>query len=396
MKPAERVERVPPSGIRRFFELAEQMDDVISLGVGEPDFDTPWNIRNATIQSLENGFTNYTSNQGLQELRDTLSEYLNEKYDLNYDPGDELLVTTGVSEGMDLAMRALINPGDGVLIPDPCYISYVPTARMAGGTVNRIPTTPENNFKIQPDQLREILDEDDKILCLNYPANPTGSTYGRDRLEAIAKIVNEHDLLVISDEIYGDLTFEKDHVPIAGLEDLRDRTLLLNGFSKAYAMTGFRVGYAAGPSDLIATMNKIHQYTMLCAPTPAQFGAIEALLNGERPMKNMREEYRKRRDLVVHRFRRMGFDCVEPEGSFYAFPSVESTGLDSRTFCEDLLEEKKVAAVPGPAFGSAGEGHIRVSFATDREQLTEALNRIESFVEDLAETPTSSEPATGT
>lgn len=384
---SELVGELEPSGIRDFFELVMGMDDVISLGVGEPDFDTPWHIRNSAIQSLEDGYTNYTSNKGLRELRDTLADHLSDEHDLPYDPESELLVTTGVSEAMDLAMRALINPGDGVLIPDPCYISYVPTARMAGGEVTRLRTDPGSEFKITPRQIEDAVDENTKILCLNYPANPTGVTYGTDRLEAIGEVVREQDLIVISDEIYSNLTFESDHVPLATIPDLRDRTLTLDGFSKAYAMTGFRVGYVAGPEDVVSTMNKIHQYTMLCAPTPSQFGAIEALLNGERAVKNMREEYRHRRDLVVHRFRTMGLDCVEPEGSFYAFPSIESTGLDSTTFCEELLEEKKVATVPGPAFGDSGAGHIRISFATDRERLTEALNRIESFVESTATTP---------
>lgn len=375
------VDELKPSGIRDFFELVMGMDDVISLGVGEPDFATPWHIRNAAIQSLEDGYTNYTSNKGLQELRDTLADHLRGRHDLDYDPDDELLITTGVSEALNLAMRALLNPGDEVLIPTPSYISYVPTARMAGANVTILETDTENDFQIQPEQIDRAVGKNTKILCLNYPSNPTGSSYEREDLDPLAETIIENDLIVVSDEIYSDLTFEFNHTPIATLDDMQDRTVLLDGFSKAYAMTGFRVGYAAGPADIVSTMTKIHQYTMLSAPTQSQFAAIEALLNGERSVKNMREEYGKRRDLVVHRFRNMGLDCFEPQGSFYAFPSIKPTGMTSQNFCETLLEEKKVATVPGVAFGASGEGHIRVSFATDRDRLNEALNRIENFVE---------------
>jgi aminotransferase len=379
------VGELEPSGIRDFFEMVMGMDDVISLGVGEPDFVTPWHIRNSAIQSLENGQTNYTSNKGLGELRETLSDHLQEKHDLSYSPEKELLITTGVSEAMDLAMRALINPGDEVLIPSPSYISYVPTARMAGGSVNLIETASEDEFRLEPSTLADAISPESKILCLNYPANPTGATYSKQTLEAIGDIVKSNDLLVISDEIYSDLTFEQNHVSLASIPGLSDRTILLDGFSKAYAMTGFRVGYAAGPDDLISTMTKIHQYTMLSAPTPSQFAAIEALINGDRAVKNMREEYRQRRDLVVHRLRGMDLKCVEPDGGFYAFPSIETTGLNSRTFCESLLEEEKVAVVPGSAFGDSGEGHIRLSFATDRDRLNKALNRMEEFINSCSE-----------
>ncbi len=374
------IDELQPSGIRDFFEMVTDMDDVISLGVGEPDFVTPWHIRNSAIQSLENGHTNYTSNKGLAELRETLSDHLREKHRLNYDPEEELLVTTGVSEAMDLSMRAVLNPGETVIIPSPSYISYGPTVRMAGGEVRAIKTTPENEFRLDLDKLRHAAGPETKLLCLNYPANPTGTTYSRQTLESIGEIVKSNDLLVVSDEIYSDLTFEKDHVSLAAIPGLRDRTILLDGFSKAYAMTGFRVGYAAGPGDLIGTMTKIHQYTMLSSPTPSQFAAIEALINGGRAVKHMRKEYRKRRDKVVHRLRNMGLECVGPDGGFYAFPSVEPTGLEARTFCETLLEEEAVAVVPGTAFGEGGEGHVRLSFATDRERLNEALNRIKRFV----------------
>lgn len=376
------VRELKPSGIRDFFELVMGMDDVISLGVGEPDFSTPWNISEAAIQSLEDGLTNYTSNKGLGELRDTLAEFLETRHDLTYDPDDELLITTGVSEALDLAMRALINPGDEVLIPSPCYVSYVPTARMAGASVKAIPTSPETGFRLTPDCLAKASGEDAKILCLNYPSNPTGVSYTEAELEGLAEVIVDRDLLVVSDEIYGQLTFNHDHTPMPTVPELRERTILLDGFSKAYAMTGFRVGFAAGPSNLIKTMTKIHQYTMLCAPTPSQFAAIEALINGERSVKNMRQEYEKRRDLVVHRFRKMGLSCVEPEGSFYAFPSIEATGLPAQKFCKRLLNAKKVATVPGDAFGEAGQGHIRISFATDREDLQEALDRIEAFLDE--------------
>lgn len=374
------VRELEPSGIRDFFELVMGMDDVISLGVGEPDFSTPWNISNAAIKSLEDGYTNYTSNKGLEELRDTLAEFLGTQRDLSYDPDDEILITTGVSEALDLAMRALINPGDEVLIPTPCYVSYEATARMAGASVTTIPTTPETEFRLTPDRLDRVASADSKILCINYPANPTGASYTETQLEALGEVISEKNLLVISDEIYGQLTFNTEHTPLPSVPGLRDRTILVDGFSKSYAMTGFRVGYAAGPPEFIKTLTKIHQYTMLCAPTPSQFAAIEALINGDRSVKSMREEYQKRRDLVVHRCRKMGLDCVEPAGSFYAFPSIKPTELSSRTFCEELLNTKKVAIVPGDAFGQAGEGHIRISFATDREDLQEALDRMEDFL----------------
>ncbi|MFB6345163.1 MAG: pyridoxal phosphate-dependent aminotransferase [bacterium] len=376
------VQELKPSGIRDFFELVMGMDDVISLGVGEPDFSTPWNISNAAIKSLEDGYTNYTSNKGLRELRDTLASFLEDRDGLSYDPQEELLITTGVSEALDLSMRALINPGDEVLVPTPCYVSYVPTAKMAGATVKSIRTGPDTEFRLTPDQLKTALTEDSKILCLNYPSNPTGTSYTRSQLEALSEVIIDENLIVVSDEIYGQLTFDHDHTPLPSIPGLKDRTIMLNGFSKSYAMTGFRVGYAAGPSDLIQTMTKIHQYTMLCAPTPSQFAAVEALINGDRSVKNMLQEYEKRRDLVVHRFRKMGLECVEPSGSFYAFPSIEATDLTSKAFCEQLLNSKKVAAVPGDAFGPAGKGHIRVSFATDREDLQAALDRIESFLTD--------------
>lgn len=375
------VSELRPSGIRDFFELVMGKDEVISLGVGEPDFATPWHIREAAVQALEEGYTNYTSNRGLLELRESIADHLNGRHGLEYDPGEEILVTTGVSEGLDLAVRALLNPGDDVVVPTPCYISYEPAVRMAGGTVNTIRTRPEEDFRLTPGALEEAVREDTRLLMLNYPANPTGTAYTKDQLEALAEVVVEHDLIVIADEIYADLTYGQDHVTFPSLPGARDRTVMLNGFSKSYAMTGFRVAYAAGPPDILGTMTKIHQYTMLCAPTPAQFAAIEALLNGANEVEAMRDEYNHRREMVLRYFRNMGLDCPEPQGAFYAFPSVPESVEDTEAFCRGLLEAENVAAVPGTAFGPGGERHVRISYATDRERLKEALERIERYVE---------------
>lgn len=389
MELSETVQELEPSGIREFFDLVMGMDDVISLGVGEPDFATPWHIREAAIKSLEDGYTNYTSNQGMPRLRKLLAEHLLEKHKIKYNPEDQLLITTGVSEAMDLAMRAIINPGDEVIIPVPCYVSYKPTVVMPGGVPRFLDTSKNGNFKINPAQLENLINENTKILALNYPCNPTGVTYSKKELEEIASIVRREDLLVITDEIYSHLTYEDVHVPFPSLEGMKERTVYLNGFSKNCAMTGMRIGYAGGPEPIISAMNKIHQYTMLCAPTTSQFAAIEAVLAGESSIKSMRDEYEKRRDLVVQSLNEMGLDCPRPAGAFYAFPSIEKTGQEPEEFCRRLLEEKKVAVVPGDAFGPGGEKHIRISYATDYELLKSALGRMEEFLHESSTVSTS-------
>lgn len=378
---SEVVDDLAPSGIREFFDLVMGMDDVISLGVGEPDFDTPDHIRRAMIDAIEAGHTSYTSNQGMPELRETIADFLNEKHGLDYNPDTEILITVGVSEAMDLAMRALINPGDEVIVPTPCYVSYGPTARMAGGQVVNLETREDNNFRVTPEQLEEHLSDNTKIMTLNFPANPTGVSYSRDDLEGLAEVLKDRDVTVFSDEIYGQLTYEGEHTAFPTLPGMKDKTLYLNGFSKAYAMTGLRIGYAAGPEPIISAMTKIHQYTMLCVPTASQFAGVEALLNGAPAVESMREEYEKRRDLVIQRLNDMGLTCARPSGAFYAFPSVASTGMDPETFCRELLEEQKVAAVPGSAFGPGGEDNIRLSYATGMDQLREALDRMQTFVD---------------
>lgn len=375
------VDGLKPSGIRDFFDLVMSMDDVISLGVGEPDFETPWHIREAAIQSIEDGFTNYTSNKGMPELRESLATHLEAEHSLDYDPEDEMLITTGVSEGMDLAMRALINPGDEVIIPTPCYVSYNPTAKMAGGRVKNLNTEPDN-FQLDPRKLEEKITDNTKILVLNYPANPTGATLDEQTLVEIGRLVREHDLIAISDEIYSHLTYEGEHVPLPTLKGLRERTVFLNGFSKSCAMTGMRIAYAAGPEKIISAMNKIHQYTMLCAPTTSQFAAVEATRHGAREIESMKGEYKRRRNLVHNRLNEMGLDCPLPEGAFYAFPSIEATGMEPDEFCRQLLTEEKVAAVPGTAFGPGGEKHIRISYATGFKLLRKAMDKMESFLRD--------------
>lgn len=380
---SELVKSVPPSGIRKFFDLVIGMEDVISLGVGEPDFVTPWHIREACIYSLEKGSTSYTSNSGLLELRELLSQYISSEYDTGYAPENELLVTTGVSEAADLAFRAIINPGDEVIIPEPCYVSYTPGVVFAGGKPVHVPTYQEDDFRVSSEQIEKSITAKTKAVVLSYPNNPTGAIMGRKDLEDIADVVNEHDLMVISDEVYDRLTYNGTHTCFASLPGMRDRTILLNGFSKSHAMTGLRIGYAAGNDEVIGAMTKIHQYTMLCAPITAQIGAIEALKNGDGEMRKMVREYDRRRRLVVSGLNRMGLDCFEPKGAFYAFPSIKSTGLTSDEFASRLLKEQKVAVVPGEVFGECGTGYLRCSYATSRDELIEALARIESFVDSI-------------
>ncbi len=377
---AERVRKVPPSGIRKFFEMVVGMPGVISLGVGEPDFVTPWHIREACIYSLEKGYTMYTSNYGLLELREAICTKVKQTYGVEYSPEDEALVTVGVSEAFDLAIRALVNPGEEVLIPEPCYVSYKPCTIFAGGVPVAIETKEEEDFKLTPEAIEEKITPKSKVLILSYPNNPTGAVMGKRELEAIADVVNEHNLLVISDEIYDRLTYTQRHVCFSSLNGMRDRTVYLNGFSKAYAMTGFRIGYALGNADVIEAMMKIHQYTMLCAPIMSQKAAIEAIKHGEKEVEEMRREYNLRRKYVVKRLREMGLSCFEPGGAFYAFPSVKSTGLSSEEFASRLLKEKKVAVVPGNAFGECGEGYIRIAYAASFQDLKEALDRMEDFL----------------
>ncbi|MGO0123422.1 aminotransferase class I/II-fold pyridoxal phosphate-dependent enzyme [Desulfothermobacter acidiphilus] len=374
------VVALPPSGIRRFFDLAAEMTGVISLGVGEPDFVTPWRIREACIYALERGYTMYTSNRGLKELRAAIARYLEDAFQLRYRPEKEILVTVGVSEALDLALRALLRPGDEVLIPDPTYVSYVPCTVLAGGVPVLLPTRMEEGFKITAEQVEKAITPRSKLLLLAYPNNPTGAVLNRRELGAIAEVVKAHDLLVISDEIYAQLTYEGEHVSIASFPGMKERTVVLQGFSKAFAMTGWRLGYAAGSEVFTGAMTKIHQYTMLCAPITAQMAALEALKSGLEDMRQMVAQYAYRRRLVVNAFKEMGLPCAEPKGAFYAFPYVGDTGMAEEEFCEKLLLEEKVAVVPGTAFGPAGRGHIRCSFAASVQDLTEAFRRMKEFL----------------
>lgn len=374
------VNAIPPSGIRRFFDIAAEMKGVISLGVGEPDFVTPWHIRESCIYGLQRGYTSYTSNYGLLELREEISRKINTDYEVNYDPRSEVLITVGVSEAVDLAMRALLSPGDEVLVPEPSYVSYKACVSLAGGIPIPVPTFMEDEFRITVEQLEKAVTARTKILLIGYPNNPTGAIMTREDLSTIAAFALKHDLIVISDEIYADLTYENSHTCFASLPGMRDRTIVLNGFSKAYAMTGWRIGYALSNSDFIGAMMKIHQYTMLCAPITAQVAAIEALKRGESNMHKMVAEYNHRRRLMLDGFQHIGLSCFEPKGAFYIFPSIKETGLTSMQFAEELLKAEKVALVPGDAFGTSGEGFVRCSYAASIDNLSEALIRIERFV----------------
>lgn len=374
------VRTMPPSGIRKFFDLVAEMKGVISLGVGEPDFVTPWGIREACIYSLEQGKTMYTSNHGMLELREAISQHFQEDAALHYDPRTEIMITVGVSEALDLAMRAILSPGDEVIIPEPCYVSYQACTLLAGGVPVPVYTKLENEFRLTPQELEAAITPKTKVLVLSYPCNPTGAIMSKADLEAIARLVKKYDLLVISDEIYDKLTYEEKHTCFAALPGMRDRTILLNGFSKAYAMTGWRVGYACANRAFISAMVKIHQYTMLCAPITAQTAALEALKHGKAAMEDMVGQYDQRRRLMLHGFREMGLECFEPRGAFYIFPNISKTGLSEEQFAEDLLNESKVAVVPGTAFGESGRDHVRVSYAASVKNLTEALERIGKFV----------------
>ena len=377
---SDTIVQIEPSGIRKFFDIVSEMKDAISLGVGEPDFDTPWHIREEGIYSLEKGRTFYTSNAGLKELKQEISRYLYRRFDVSYNPDSEIMVTVGGSEAIDIAMRAMLDPGDEVLIPQPSYVSYVPCARLAGGVPVIIELEEKDQFKLTAEKLREKITDRTKILVLPFPNNPTGAIMDREDLQAIAEIVLEKDLFVISDEIYSELTYSGTHVTIASLPEMRDRTVLINGFSKSYAMTGWRLGYAAAPHMILEQMLKIHQYAIMCAPTTSQYAAVSALRDGDKDVEYMRESYNQRRRFVLNAFQEMGMDCFEPLGAFYTFPSIKRFGITSDEFANRFLREEKVAVVPGTAFGACGEGFLRVSYAYSLKDLKEALGRMARFV----------------
>jgi aminotransferase len=377
---SERAQLLAPSGIRKFFDLLSQMEGVISLGVGEPDFATPWHIREAAIHSLEQGQTMYTSNAGMPALRKEAARYLKDNYGLTYNPDTEILITVGVSEGLDLATRATLNPGDEVIIPDPCYVSYPACVTLAGGNVIRVATCEESNFELDAAAVEAKITAKTKAIIIGYPSNPTGAVMPLKKMEALGQVARRHNLLLISDEIYAKLTYDNPHVCVAALPDMKDSTVLLGGFSKCYAMTGWRIGYAAATSDIIAAMTKIHQYTIMSAPTMGQVAALEALKNGQRDTEEMVEDYNRRRLIMLSGFKDIGLDCFEPKGAFYTFPSIKRTGLSSEQFAEKLLLEEKVAVVPGTAFGECGEGYIRCCYATSMEEIEVALKRLEHFI----------------
>jgi aminotransferase len=377
------VNEIPPSGIRKFFDLASSMDNIISLGVGEPDFITPWAVREACISSLERGYTSYTANAGLLELRVEIAKYMNKQFQLAYNPKDEIIVTVGASEALDIALRAIIDPGDEIIVVEPTFVSYAPLVTLAGGKAVPVGTTVETNFRLLPEQLENAISPKTKAIMLSFPNNPTGSTMTEAELLGIAKIVEKHDLLVISDEIYAEMTYDHTHSSIANIVGMRDRTILISGFSKAFAMTGWRLGFVTAPSDITSAMLKIHQYTMMCASTMAQHAAIEALQNGMDDVKKMVQSYKQRRNFFVKSFEEIGLPCHVPGGAFYAFPSIKNTGLTSEQFAEQLLLTERVAVVPGHVFGLGGEGHIRCSYATSLDNLKEAVTRIDRFLKSL-------------
>ena len=377
------IKTIEPSGIRKFFDLVSEMDDAISLGVGEPDFDTPWHIRDEGIYSLEKGRTFYTSNAGLKELKVEISKYLNRRFGLQYDYNKEILVTVGGSEAIDIAMRAMLDPGDEVLIPQPSYVSYLPCCVLANGTPVTIELKAENEFRLTAEELEAAITPKTKLLVMPFPNNPTGAVMEKKDLEAVAEVIKKHDLFVLSDEIYCELTYLEKHVSIASLPGMRDRTIVVNGFSKSHAMTGWRLGYAYGPAEIIKQMLKIHQFAIMCAPTTSQYAAVEALKNGDEDVAMMREQYDARRRYLMERFKEMGLECFEPFGAFYVFPCIKEFGMTSDEFANRLLQTKKVAVVPGTAFGDSGEGFIRISYAYSLDDLKIALERVEEFVTEL-------------
>lgn len=375
------VRNVPPSGIRKFFDLVNEMKDAISLSIGEPDFITPWSVREAGIYSLEKGHTHYSPNAGFAELREEIAKYLKRKFELEYDPKNQIIVTVGGSEGIDIALRSLVGPGDEVIIPEPSFVAYKPCAIFTGATPVIINLRGEDQFRLTPELLENAITDKTRVLILPFPNNPTGGIMTRSDLEKIVEVLKDRDIMVISDEIYAELTYDGDHVSIASFPEMKDKTLVINGFSKAYAMTGWRLGYACGHPDLIAAMYKIHQYAIMCSPTTAQYAAIEALRNCDEDMQMMVREYNRRRRVMLDGFRKAGLDCFEPLGAFYVFPSISATGMDSAEFCEKLLMEEKVAVVPGTAFGECGEGYIRACYAYSIDNINEALKRIQRFTE---------------
>ena len=377
---SDTIVNVKPSGIRKFFDLVSEMDDAISLGVGEPDFDTPWHIRDEGIYSLEKGRTFYTSNAGLKELKEEISHYLKRRCAVEYDPVNEILVTVGGSEGIDVAMRAMLNPGDEVLIPQPSYVSYEPCAVLAGGTPVIINLKAENEFRLTAQELKEAITDKTKLLVLPFPNNPTGAIMEKADLEAIARVIIEKDIFVLSDEIYSELSYKGDHVSITSLPGMQERTILINGFSKAYAMTGWRLGYACGPAVIMEQMLKIHQFAIMCAPTTSQYAAVEAMRNGDEDVAKMREAYDQRRRYLMHAFKEMGLECFEPYGAFYVFPCIKEFGMTSEEFADRFLREEKVAVVPGTAFGDCGEGFLRISYAYSLENLKTALEKMKNFI----------------
>lgn len=381
---SRRAVAIKPSGIRKFFDIAAEMDDVISLGVGEPDFKTPWNIRRAGIESLERGHTWYTANSGLMQLREAACGYLKRRFTLEYDPKKELLITVGGSEAIDIAIRALVEPGDEVLVVEPSFVCYTPITELTGGVPVPIATRAEDAFRLTPEQLKAAITPRTKLLILPFPNNPTGAVMRRAHLEAIAGVLRGTDIMVLSDEIYAELTYgDERHISFAEIDGMKERTILVQGFSKSYAMTGWRLGYAAGPAPVIKQMTKIHQFSIMCAPTTSQYAAVEALRNGDADIEEMRGQYDMRRRLLVDGLNRMGLDCFSPEGAFYVFPSIRSTGLSSSDFCMRLLEAERVAVVPGDAFGESGEGFVRISYSYCVNHLLEALKRIDRFLKTL-------------
>ena len=377
------IKTIEPSGIRKFFDIVSEMEDAISLGVGEPDFDTPWHIRDEGIYSLEKGRTFYTSNAGLKELKIEISKYLDRKYGMKYNYNKEIMVTVGGSEGIDMALRAMLDPGDEVIIPQPSYVSYEPCTVLAGGKPVIVELKEENEFRLTAEELEEAITPKSKILIMPFPNNPTGAVMELNDIEAIAKVVKEHDLYVITDEIYSELTYLEKHVSIASLPGMKERCVLINGFSKAYAMTGWRLGYACAPKEILSQMLKIHQFAIMCAPTTSQYAAVEAMKNGDADVVRMRDQYNERRRYLLHRLKNMGLKCFEPFGAFYIFPSIKEFGMTSDEFATELLNSKKVAVVPGTAFGKSGEGFVRISYAYSIDDLKTALGRIEEFVNEL-------------
>ncbi len=377
---SDTIVSIPPSGIRKFFDIVSEMKDAISLGVGEPDFDTPWHIREEGIYSLEKGRTFYTSNAGLKELKSEICNYLKRRMDVSYDPDGEVMVTVGGSEAIDIALRAMVNPGDEVLVPQPSYVSYVPCVTLAGGKPVIIELEEADQFKLTREKLLEKITPQTKILILPFPNNPTGAIMEKEELAVIAEIIKEKDLFVISDEIYGELTYKNQHTTIAALRGMKERTVLINGFSKAYAMTGWRLGYACAPEIILKQMLKIHQYAIMCAPTTSQYAAVSALRNGDGDVEMMRESYNQRRRYLMHTYQEMGLECFEPFGAFYTFPNIKRFGMTSDEFATRLLKEEKVAVVPGTAFGDCGEGYLRISYAYSLKSLKEALGRIQRFI----------------